>query len=441
MASLNGVTPGGWISYAQLLEEAGADGLELHLYHAASDMTTSAAEVERQAIEIVREVKRSVRIPVAVKLAPLLTAFAHFARQLDAAGADGLVLFTRFHRVDIDVEELEVDPHAAAVGFLGAAAAPARHRRAGRPRSRRRIAITGGVHTGLDVIKATMAGAHATQMVSALLRHGPDHLRTVRTRDRVVDAGARMELARRDARQHEPRADSRSRGVRTRELPDGAAMTDEHREVHRARRAAASRTGGVSCASSVQLPCVAGAARPLACRPDAGRPLSRAVRRARPAAAASGLRRQRHVRGVPRRQGDTLKGTAHAQAKNPRSPAATQGCESCHGPGQAHVDDDAKGQHQEVRTDQARRGQPDVPDAATTAATTRVGGQRARAPQSLVQHLPQRAQPEVAGAAARQGDRRPSSVRRATALQVTKTERAVAHMPVREGKMSCSLVP
>jgi dihydroorotate dehydrogenase (fumarate) len=108
MASLNGVTPGGWVSFARLLEQAGADGIELHIYHAASDMTTSAAEVERRAIEIVTDVKRSVAIPVAVKIAPLLTAFAHFAKQLDSAGADGLVLFTRFHRVDIDVDELEV---------------------------------------------------------------------------------------------------------------------------------------------------------------------------------------------------------------------------------------------------------------------------------------------------------------------------------------------
>src|SRR4029450_6141808 len=89
-------------------EEAGADGLELHIYHAASDMTLGADEVERRALEIVREGKRSLRIPVAVKLPPLLTAFAHFAKALDAAGADGLVLFTRFHRIDIDVEELEV---------------------------------------------------------------------------------------------------------------------------------------------------------------------------------------------------------------------------------------------------------------------------------------------------------------------------------------------
>jgi dihydroorotate dehydrogenase (fumarate) len=179
MASLNGVTPGGWISFAQLLEEAGADGLELQMYHAASDMTMSAADVERQTIEVVREVKRSVRIPVAVKLAPLLTAFAHFARQLDTAGADGLVLFTRFHRADIDVTELEV---IRSLPLSDSSELPLRLRGAAilSGRINGSIGITGGVHTGLDVIKATMAGAHATQMVSALLRHGPDHVRVVR---------------------------------------------------------------------------------------------------------------------------------------------------------------------------------------------------------------------------------------------------------------------
>jgi len=179
IASLNGVTPGGWLSYARLLEEAGADGLELHLYHAASDMTMSAADVERQSVDVVREVKRSLRIPVAVKLAPLLTAFAHFARQLDDAGANGLVLFTRFHRIDLDVAELEVirtlplsDSSELPLRLRGTAAL------AGRVKAS--LAVTGGVHAGIDVIKATMAGAHATQLVSALLRQGPEHLRTVR---------------------------------------------------------------------------------------------------------------------------------------------------------------------------------------------------------------------------------------------------------------------
>lgn len=179
IASLNGVTPGGWLAYAALLEEAGADGIELHIYHAASDMTASAADVERDAIDVVRAVKRRVGIPVAVKLAPLLTAFAHFAKTLDAAGADALVLFTRFHRIDLDVEELEVvrtlplsDSSELPLRLRGAAALSGRINAS--------IGITGGVHAGLDVVKATMAGAHGTQMVSALLRHGPDHLRTVR---------------------------------------------------------------------------------------------------------------------------------------------------------------------------------------------------------------------------------------------------------------------
>lgn len=179
MASLNGATPGGWTSYARLVEQAGADALELHVYHAASDPATSAAEVERQMIEIVREVKRGLRIPVAVKLAPLFTAFAHFARQLDAAGVDGLVLFTRFHKVDIDVVEFEVvrtfplsDSSDLPLRLRGIAAL------AGRLKAS--LAITGGVHTALDVIKATMAGAHATQMVSALLQNGPRHLRILR---------------------------------------------------------------------------------------------------------------------------------------------------------------------------------------------------------------------------------------------------------------------
>jgi dihydroorotate dehydrogenase (fumarate) len=178
MASLNGVTPGGWISFAHQAEQAGADGIELHIYHAASDMTSSAADVERAFVDIVREVKRTVRIPVAVKMAPVFTAFAHFARQIDDAGADGIVLFTRFGRADIDVEQLEItrrmplsDSSALAARLRGAAALSGRVRAS--------IAITGGIHSGLDVIKATMAGAHATQMVSALLRHGPGHLRAV----------------------------------------------------------------------------------------------------------------------------------------------------------------------------------------------------------------------------------------------------------------------
>jgi dihydroorotate dehydrogenase (fumarate) len=179
VASLCGMTRTGWISYSRMIEDAGADALELHLYHPASDMETPASEVERHFVDLVRDVKRSLRIPVAVKLAPLFTAFSHFAKQVDDAGADGLVLFTRFNRVDIDVDELEVirtrqlsDPSELTMRLRGAAALSGRVRAS--------IALSGGVHSGLEVIKATMAGAHGTQLVSALLRNGPDYLRIVR---------------------------------------------------------------------------------------------------------------------------------------------------------------------------------------------------------------------------------------------------------------------
>jgi len=180
IASLNGSTPGGWISHAMLMEQAGADAVELHLYHAASDPDTNSAEVERQMLQIVWEVKGELTIPVAVKLSPLFTAFANFAVQVDKAGADGLVLFTRFHKVDFDVLELNV---LRRVELSSSSDLDLRLRGtavlAGRVNAS--LAISGGVHTALDVIKSTMAGAHVVQMVSALMRNGPRHLRTLRT--------------------------------------------------------------------------------------------------------------------------------------------------------------------------------------------------------------------------------------------------------------------
>ena len=178
IASLNGSTPGGWMSYARLMEEAGADGVELHLYHAASDPSTNSAEVERQLCQIVWEVKGELSIPVAVKLSPLFTAFANFALQIDKAGADGIVLFTRFHKIDFDVLELEVFRR---LELSSSADLDLRLRGtavlAGRVKAS--LGITGGIHTALDVIKATMAGAHVVQMVSALMRNGPTYLRAL----------------------------------------------------------------------------------------------------------------------------------------------------------------------------------------------------------------------------------------------------------------------
>ncbi len=180
IASLNGCTPGGWTSYARLMEEAGADGIELHLYHSASDPNTSSAEAEKQMVQMVADVKQAVRIPVAVKLSALFTSFAHFALQIDAAGADAIVLFTRFHKIDIDVIELEVIRRLELstsvdldLRLRGTAVLSGRVKAS--------LGITGGVHTPLDVIKGTMVGAHAIQLVSALMRNGPKHLRTLRT--------------------------------------------------------------------------------------------------------------------------------------------------------------------------------------------------------------------------------------------------------------------
>src|SRR5580765_7576416 len=178
IGSLNGMTPGGWLSYARLIEQAGADALELNVYHAPTDFETGGGEVERQIVDMVRQVKQGLKIPVAVKLSPFFTAFAHFARQLDGVGADGLVLFNRYYDPDIDVQELNVvrtlqlsDSSELRLRLRGIAAL------AGRTKAS--LAVTGGVHTALDVVKATMAGAHITQMVSALLIHGPEHLGTV----------------------------------------------------------------------------------------------------------------------------------------------------------------------------------------------------------------------------------------------------------------------
>ena len=180
IASFNGSTPGGWMTHARLMEEAGADALELHLYHAASDLAMSSADVESQMLQIIWEVRGDLGIPVAVKLSPFFTAFANFALRVDAAGANGLVLFTRFHKVDFDVLELNV---LRRVELSNSSDLDLRLRGtavlAGRVKAS--LAITGGVHTALDVIKATMAGAHAVQLVSALMRNGPRHLRSLRT--------------------------------------------------------------------------------------------------------------------------------------------------------------------------------------------------------------------------------------------------------------------
>ena len=187
IASLNGVTPEGWTGFARRIEEAGADALELNLYQVPSDPEVGAEELEARAAEVVARVKGAVRIPVAVKLSPFWTSLPHLARRLEQAGADGLVLFNRFYQPDLDLDALEAVPtlHLSEPGPNGGAHGGGA---SGELLLRLRwtailsgrvgcsLALTGGVHGVSDALKAVMAGAHAVQMTSALLRRGPEHL-------------------------------------------------------------------------------------------------------------------------------------------------------------------------------------------------------------------------------------------------------------------------
>jgi dihydroorotate dehydrogenase (fumarate) len=179
IASLNGTTPQSWIEYARLIEQAGAHALEINVYHLAIDPMENGEDVESRTLQTAEAVKGAVSIPVAVKLSPFYSAFANLARKLDDAGADGLVIFNRFYQPDIDVEALDVLPtvHLSDSGDL---LLRLRWLAVLSGRVRASLAVTGGVHTSLDAIKAVMAGAHAIQMVSALLSRGPEHLRRVR---------------------------------------------------------------------------------------------------------------------------------------------------------------------------------------------------------------------------------------------------------------------
>lgn len=175
IASLNGSTLGRWIEYAKLIQVAGADALELNVFYVPMRVDETSAVIERRAIEMVAEIRKVVKIPLAVKLSPFYTAFGNFAAALESAGADGLVIFNRFYEPDINVEQLEYESQlhlsqsselllrlrwlALLSGQLKAS-----------------LAVTGGVHTAVDAIKAVMAGAHCVQLVSALLRGGAERV-------------------------------------------------------------------------------------------------------------------------------------------------------------------------------------------------------------------------------------------------------------------------
>ena len=178
IGSLNGTREGEWVNYASLIESAGADALELNLYFLPTEMEESAAELEDRCIRIVQAVDARIQVPLAVKLSPFFTALPHFAKRLAAAGADSLVCFNRFYQPDIDVDELDIRPmidlsHSQELrlrlrwlAFLSG-------------RIDTQLVVSGGVHNGIDVAKALMAGAYAVQIVSSLLINGPEQVKSM----------------------------------------------------------------------------------------------------------------------------------------------------------------------------------------------------------------------------------------------------------------------
>lgn len=176
IASLNGATAGGWAEYAKEIEEAGADALECNIYSIPTDPDVSSAQVEQTYIDIVKAVKNTVSIPVAVKVSPFFSNLANMAKRLDQAGADGLVLFNRFYQPDIDLEELEIRPNVL-LSTPQALRLPLTWIGILYGRVQASLAATSGVHDPQDAIKLLMVGANVTMICSALLRNGINHLR------------------------------------------------------------------------------------------------------------------------------------------------------------------------------------------------------------------------------------------------------------------------
>lgn len=171
IGSLNGISTGGWIEYASKIEGAGADALELNIYNLPTDPEISSQTIEAEYLELVRSIRASIKIPIAIKLSPFFTALPNFARQLVDAGADGLVLFNRFYQPDFDLDELEVVPRLV-LSTSQELRLPLRWIAILYGRVSADFALTTGIHTARDVLKATMAGASASMAASTLLKYG-----------------------------------------------------------------------------------------------------------------------------------------------------------------------------------------------------------------------------------------------------------------------------
>ena len=182
IASLNASSVGGWVTYARRIQDAGADALELNLYHVSADPRRSAAEMETRDLDLVTAVRASITIPLAVKLSPFYSAFANFAAAATSAGADGLVLFNRFYQPDLDLESIEVVPRLE-LSQPWEMRLPVRWIAILRPQLDPDVSLaaTSGAHSGGDVAKGLLVGADVVMMTSALLLHGPEYVASVET--------------------------------------------------------------------------------------------------------------------------------------------------------------------------------------------------------------------------------------------------------------------
>jgi dihydroorotate dehydrogenase (fumarate) len=180
IASLNASSVGGWVRYARLMQDAGADALELNLYHVAADPRRTASDMEKSDLDAIAAVRASVTIPLAIKLSPYYSAFANFAAAAVGCGADGLVLFNRFYQPDLDLETLDILPRLN-LSETWEIRLPTRWIAILRPQLGRDVSLaaSSGVHSGTDAVKALLVGADVAMMTSALLRHGPQHVARV----------------------------------------------------------------------------------------------------------------------------------------------------------------------------------------------------------------------------------------------------------------------
>lgn len=182
IGSLNGVSTGGWIRFAKMIEEAGADALELNIYYIPLDPEITSSELEDSYVSLVRDIRASISIPLAVKLSPFYTALPNFARRLIEAGADGLVLFNRFYQPDFNLDSLEVVPHLV-LSNSNEMRLPMRWIALLYPMFKDQVdfALTSGIHSSEDVLKAMMAGSKVAMMTSVLLEHGPGRVQGLLT--------------------------------------------------------------------------------------------------------------------------------------------------------------------------------------------------------------------------------------------------------------------